>query len=84
MGGGQSLNFGPRHLETFAWIGEFSSAPNTKRATELISATAEMAKQLKLLWISCGDKDGSSASPRASSLSQGQGRFPHLSGRFGR
>lgn len=30
MGGGQSLNFGLAHLDTFAWIGGFSSAPNTK------------------------------------------------------
>ena len=29
MGGGQSLNFGLGHLDTFAWIGGFSSAPNT-------------------------------------------------------
>ncbi|HZJ16974.1 MAG TPA: alpha/beta hydrolase-fold protein [Chthoniobacteraceae bacterium] len=58
MGGGQSLNFGLRHLEAFAWVGGFSSAPNTKAATELVPAPAETAKQLKLLWISCGDKDG--------------------------
>ena len=30
MGGGQSLNFGLAHLDTFAWVGGFSSAPNTK------------------------------------------------------
>ena len=32
MGGGQSLNFGLAHLDTFAWVGGFSSAPNTKPA----------------------------------------------------
>src|SRR5881227_3341053 len=32
MGGGQSLNFGLANLDTFAWIGGFSSAPNTKPA----------------------------------------------------
>ena len=32
MGGGQSLNFGLRHLDTFAWVGGFSSAPNTQPA----------------------------------------------------
>ncbi len=32
MGGGQSLNFGLKHLDTFAWVGAFSSAPNTKPA----------------------------------------------------
>ena len=29
MGGGQSLNFGLGNLDTFAWVGGFSSAPNT-------------------------------------------------------
>jgi len=30
MGGGQTLNFGLSHLDTFAWLGAFSCAPNTK------------------------------------------------------
>ena len=58
MGGGQSLNFGLKHLDTFGWVGGFSSAPNTKPVAELITDPAETAKQLKLLWVSCGDKDG--------------------------
>ncbi len=29
MGGGQALNFGLGNLDTFAWVGGFSSAPNT-------------------------------------------------------
>lgn len=58
MGGGQSLNFGLGNLDKFAWVGGFSSAPNTKRPEELVP-DAEAAKQkLKLLFISCGDKDG--------------------------
>ena len=32
MGGGQSLNFGLGNLDKFAWVGGFSSAPNTKKA----------------------------------------------------
>ncbi len=58
MGGGQSLNFGLAHLDTFAWVGGFSSAPNTKPASQLLPDTAAAAKQLKLLWLSCGNKDG--------------------------
>ena len=57
MGGGQSLNFGLAHLDTFGWIGGFSSAPNTKSPEELVT-DAEAAKQLKLLWLSCGNQDG--------------------------
>jgi enterochelin esterase-like enzyme len=58
MGGGQSLNFGLRNLNTFAWIGGFSSAPNTKPVRQLIAEPATANKQLRLLWVSCGDQDG--------------------------
>src|SRR5262249_46387203 len=44
MGGGQSFNFGLSHLDTFAWVGGFSSATNTKRADELVKDPAEAAK----------------------------------------
>ncbi|RQW05271.1 hypothetical protein EH223_05300 [candidate division KSB1 bacterium] len=57
MGGGQSLNFGLGNLDTFAWVGGFSSAPNTKSPEELVPDPQEATKKLKLLWISCGDKD---------------------------
>lgn len=57
MGGGQSLNFGLAHLDTFAWVGGFSSAPNTKPPAQLVPDPGA-AKKLKLLWVSCGDKDG--------------------------
>jgi enterochelin esterase-like enzyme len=58
MGGGQSLNFGLAHLDTFSWIGGFSSAPNTKAPEELIPDPTKTKEQLKLLWLSCGNKDG--------------------------
>ncbi len=58
MGGGQSLNFGLGNPDTFAWVGGFSSAPNTKPAAELVPDAAAATKQLKLLWISAGNKDG--------------------------
>ena len=58
MGGGQSLNFGLAHLDTFAWVGGFSSAPNTKPAAELVPDPANAKEKLKLLWLACGKKDG--------------------------
>jgi enterochelin esterase-like enzyme len=58
MGGGQSLNFGLAHLDTFAWVGGFSSAPNTKRPEQLVPDPTAAAQKLKLLWLSCGNKDG--------------------------
>jgi enterochelin esterase-like enzyme len=58
MGGGQALNFGLGHLDTFAWVGGFSPAPNTKAPEELMPDPAKASRMLKLLWISCGDQDG--------------------------
>jgi enterochelin esterase-like enzyme len=57
MGGGQSLNFGLDNVDTFGWVGGFSSAPNTKAPTELLPDPA-VARQLELLWVSCGNEDG--------------------------
>ena len=58
MGGGQTLNFGLAHLDRFAWIGAFSSAPNTKPPAELVPDPAAAKAKLKLLYLSCGNKDG--------------------------
>ena len=58
MGGGQSLNFGLAHLDRFAWVGAFSAAPNTKPAKELVPEPAAAKDKLKLLFLSCGKKDG--------------------------
>jgi len=58
MGGGQSLNFGLGNLDTFAWVGGFSSAPNTKPPAELVPDPAAARGKLKLLYLSCGNKDG--------------------------
>ena len=58
MGGGQSLNFGLGNLNTFAWVGSFSAAPNTKKPEELVPDPDATKSKLKLLWISCGASDG--------------------------
>ncbi|MEZ4702541.1 MAG: alpha/beta hydrolase-fold protein [Rhodothermales bacterium] len=58
MGGGQTLNFGLAHLDTFAWLGAFSSAPNTKPPAELMPDPAAVASQLKYFMLSCGNQDG--------------------------
>ena len=58
MGGGQSLNFGLGHLETFAWVGSFSCAPNTKPPEQLVPGPVAAKEKLKLLWLSCGNQDG--------------------------
>jgi enterochelin esterase-like enzyme len=58
MGGGQSLNFGLGNLDTFAWIGGFSSAPNTRPPQELVPDPEAAKEKLKLLFRSCGKRDG--------------------------
>jgi enterochelin esterase-like enzyme len=58
MGGGQSLNFGLGNLDTFAWVGGFSSAPNTRPPERLVPDPEAAKKKLKLLWLACGNKDG--------------------------
>jgi enterochelin esterase-like enzyme len=58
MGGGQSLNFGLGNLDVFAWIGGFSSAPNTKPPEQLVPDPDQARNKIKILWISCGDADG--------------------------
>ncbi len=58
MGGGQALNFGLQHMNVFAYVGGFSSAPDTKKPDELVPDPAATAKQMKLIYLSSGDKDG--------------------------
>jgi len=78
MGGGQTFNIGLSHLDHFAWLGAFSAAPNTKAPELLVPEPAKTARQLKLLYISCGNKDG------LINFSQGMHRYlkahgvPHL------
>jgi enterochelin esterase-like enzyme len=56
MGGGQALTIGLRHLDLFAYVGGFSSALMGNTGG-LVSDPAVAGKQLRLLWISCGDAD---------------------------
>jgi enterochelin esterase-like enzyme len=78
MGGGQSLNFGLKNLDTFAWVGGFSSAPNTRPAGELIKDPTDAAKKLKLLWVSCGDKDNLMRISKAFHDALEEKKVPHV------
>ncbi len=57
MGGGQGLNFGINNIDTFAWVGGFSSAPNLQQPDILVAKIQRANDKLSLLWIGCGDKD---------------------------
>ncbi len=56
MGGGQALNFGLAHLDTFAYVGAFSAAPNTNAPETLIPDLADTS-MISTLWLSCGGAD---------------------------
>ena len=78
MGGGQSLTFGLRNLDTFAWVGGFSSAPNTQPVRSLISEPSAAKEKLRLLWVSCGDKDGLMSISKPFHEGLAQMGVPHL------
>ena len=64
MGGGQTLNIGLSNSDKFAYVGGFSSAPNTRQFggmannVKLIPDVDAVKKNLKLMWLACGNKDG--------------------------
>lgn len=78
MGGGQSLNIGLSHLEKFAWVGGFSSAPNTSPFDQLVPDPDKSASQLRLLYISCGNKDGLIRISQAAHAYLKQNNVPHI------
>jgi enterochelin esterase-like enzyme len=77
MGGGQALTIGLRHLDLFAYVGGFSSAlfGNT---SALVSDPAAASKQLRLLWLSCGDQDRLMDASKAFHTSLEQKNVSHL------
>lgn len=78
MGGGQTINFGLAHLDTFAWLAGFSSAPNARPLSELIPDAAAARAQLKLFYLSCGNKDGLINGPQSVHRALKAYGIPHL------
>lgn len=78
MGGGQALNFGLGHLDTFAWVAGFSAAPNRKALDELVANPETAKKQLKLLYLSCGNKDGMFGGPQRMHLDLKEHNIQHI------
>jgi MYXO-CTERM domain-containing protein len=58
MGGGQSFNFGFGNIDVFAWIGPMSAAPNTGNPASIVSDPAAVIRDVKGIFITCGDADG--------------------------
>ena len=78
MGGGQALNFGLAHLDQFAWVGGFSPAPNTRGIDELIPDPARARRELRLLYLSCGNQDGLINVSQAVHRGLSQRAIPHV------
>lgn len=78
MGGGQALSFGLANLDTFAYVGGFSSAPNTRVPEQLVPDPEKATKLLKLLWISGGAKDGLLTYSSRTHLYLKEHKVPHV------
>jgi len=78
MGGGQTINIGLAHLDTFAWLGGFSSAPNARPLAEIIPDDAVARAQLKLFYLSCGNKDNLISGPQSVHAYFKEHGIPHI------
>ncbi len=76
MGGGQSLTIGLKHLDTFAYVGGFSSA--IFGAPGNLAPDNEKTKSLRLLWLSCGDQDTLMNSSKSFHTTLEEKKVPHL------
>jgi enterochelin esterase-like enzyme len=64
MGGGQAFTIGLKHLDLFAWVGEFSSGLVSdtefrleKHLPGFLDHPEDVNRKLKLLFLSCGTED---------------------------
>ncbi|MFN3683366.1 MAG: alpha/beta hydrolase [Fimbriimonadaceae bacterium] len=55
MGGGQALNVGLSRPDLFAWVAAMAPAGDPRRFEALVPDPKRL--RLKLLWLSCGDRD---------------------------
>jgi enterochelin esterase-like enzyme len=78
MGGGQTLNFGFAHIDKFAYIGAFSSAPNTKPPSQTIKDVEAVKQDVKLIFISCGTADGLIGNSQTYHNFLDQHNIPHI------
>ncbi|HYV39846.1 MAG TPA: alpha/beta hydrolase-fold protein [Gemmataceae bacterium] len=76
MGAGQSLSIGLKHMDKFAWVGAFSGGG--ANAAKGLTDSADAAKKLRLLWVSCGDKDNGFKNAEALHNSLADKKIPHV------
>jgi enterochelin esterase-like enzyme len=73
----EGITLGLKHVDTFAAVGGFSSAPNTKPTANLIP-DANDVKKLRLLWISRGDQDRLMAISQRVHSALAEKNIPHV------
>src|SRR5206468_2701459 len=77
MGAGQASRIGLKHLDTFAYVGAFSGGGG-KNAESLLPGADLARKQLRLLWISNGDKDNGFKNSEAWHQNLESRKIPHI------
>jgi enterochelin esterase-like enzyme len=77
MGAGQALTIGLKNLGTFAWVGGFSGGTRGSPA-ELLGDPVAARQKLRLLWVSCGDKDRIIESSKAFHTALDDLKVPHV------
>ena len=65
-------------MDQFAWIGGFSASPRVTQADFKQMIDPKAAKNLRLLWISCGDKDNLLEHNRSYHAALEERMVPHL------
>lgn len=78
MGGGQTLRIGLKHLDVFAWVGVFSAGGGGGSTADVIPDPAAAGKQLRLFWLSCGDKDRLMESSKKLHTELEEKKVPHV------
>jgi enterochelin esterase-like enzyme len=78
MGGGQSLNFGLKYMDYFAYAGGFSPAPNTYAPSKMVPNPAETASKMKVIWVGCGEQDSLYSTAQGVHNYMTQNNVPHV------
>ena len=77
MGAGQALNFGLGNMDTFAWVGGFSPAPNVRQPAALLP-NPQRALELELLYISNGGDSNLLGNATRTSNFLNEHNIPHV------
>lgn len=82
MGGGQALEIGIKNLDTFAWVGGFSSLLKdfdiNKSYGGFFQNAVEANRKLRLLWLACDTQDNLFAANQKAHQELAKARIEHV------